>query len=74
MKLDRKGRRLLANCSDRVIRWAHVASPAAQEEPGSFSAEEVAARVRTPAKVFQSQAQCMQQCTTVDNGLRERIS
>lgn len=51
VKLDRKGRRLLASCSDRVIRWAHVASPAAQKQPGSFSVEEAAARVRTPAKV-----------------------
>ncbi|CAL5218844.1 g575 [Coccomyxa viridis] len=50
VKLDRKGRRILANCSDRVIRWAHVSSPAAQQQPASFSAEEAAARVRTPSK------------------------
>ena len=52
VKLDRKGKRLLANCSDRIIRWAMVGSPPAQDLPAGFSAEESLARARMPAKVL----------------------
>lgn len=54
LQLDRKGRRLLANCSDRVIRLVNLTSPPAQQLPAPFSAEEAPARARTQPKV------CMQ--------------
>ena len=51
IKLDRKGRRLLASCSDRVLRMAELTAPSEQQRQQAFPAEQALARARIVSKV-----------------------
>ena len=51
IKLDRKGRRLLASCSDRVLRVAEVAAPSQQQRQQAFPAEQALSRARLVSRV-----------------------
>ena len=51
IKLDRKGKRLLASCSDRVLRVAEVAAPSEQQRQQAFPAEQALARARILSRV-----------------------
>ena len=51
IKLDRKGRRLLASCSDRVLRVAEVAAPSEQQRQQAFPAEQALSRARIVSRV-----------------------
>ena len=51
IKLDRKGRRLLASCSDRVLRVAEVAAPSEQQRQQAFPAEQALSRARVVSRV-----------------------
>ena len=69
IKLDRKGRRLLASCSDRVLRVAEVAAPSEQQRQQAIPAEQASscARIVSRVSLLSTQLKACAYAASIDN-------